>query len=920
MSWSSVYADWEYRRELTINSNDDLTDYQIKVELNSDNFDFSKAKSDGSDLRFTDSSDNALSYWIESYDSSGETAVVWVKASLTSGDNILYLYYGNSAASSESNGDNTFLFFDDFNAQDTDKWVETVPDGGSISYSDGRVNLYGPSSSSKNTKLVSVNTFTRPYIVDFKASDDSSPSADCYVGFSIPDAPWDVDDWFFAGRTRGASHNPVKTVRGVNSGQTSFGSTFYDDTKVEVVFYGSGGNTVDYSDSDGDSYSGKDISSDSIDSTSKVALFNRNADAQKNFYVDYFFIRQYASTTPSVSVGGENVDLSKFQEHKQITITNNNDDDLTDYQVKIELDSNNFDFDYVNYDGSDIRFVDENNNLLYYWIESFDKTNSQAVIWVKIPLLPANSDTTIYLYYDYQNVSDEVLVPEGLVAWYELNGDAVDSSGNGFDGTNNGAIATTDRFDNTNGAMSFDGSNDYIDCGNDSALNPADAITISVWVKLNSKDIDQEIIRKSRDSSGEVYEIFIKDNNEIFFGIRDSSGTENYVLPSTTLTTGVWHHIVGTYDKQYLRLYLNGDEIGSESSTLTLDSSSKNLSIGYNDAGTKYFNGDIDDVRLYNRALSTDEISTLYHSSSYYNGTNTFGFFDGFDTDDIGTTWTAQGISGFSISNGVLSFNPSENGWGYLVSSYTWDYPMIFEYYAKTTGNYDHHGNFGVFEYYDSTSSNAGGCAVVNANEIGFLGQPSSSLDDSGTSVDSSDFESFKTYKIIETSGTSKSITMVEKPATYNGTKDYSSISKKLAIGSLREKAVYDWVRVRKYASSEPTVSFGNTYVTTISDVIGTTDNLIVSSTFLGYEFSVVKNNNKSFKGCVVSWSDDFTSWLSTNDFVVKVFDGNDWVITNNNDTITFSTDQDEVKVRFVSNTGSEVSVSYDWFKVVLLS
>jgi len=93
-----------------------LSDYQILVQLNSSNFDFSKANSDGSDIRFVDEDDaTKLSYWIEEWDSVNESAKIWVKVpSIPTGEKTIYLYYNNSDAVSESDGDAVFEFFDDF--------------------------------------------------------------------------------------------------------------------------------------------------------------------------------------------------------------------------------------------------------------------------------------------------------------------------------------------------------------------------------------------------------------------------------------------------------------------------------------------------------------------------------------------------------------------------------------------------------------------------------------------------------------------------------------------------------------------------------------------------------------------------------------------------------------------------------------
>ena len=93
-----------------------LQDFQVKVTLSQgSNFDFIKAQSDGSDIRFTTNDGTTLiSYWIEEWTVS--SAVIWLKVPSipASGNATVFLYYGNPSASSLSDGRNTFRFFDDF--------------------------------------------------------------------------------------------------------------------------------------------------------------------------------------------------------------------------------------------------------------------------------------------------------------------------------------------------------------------------------------------------------------------------------------------------------------------------------------------------------------------------------------------------------------------------------------------------------------------------------------------------------------------------------------------------------------------------------------------------------------------------------------------------------------------------------------
>ena len=86
--------------------------------------------------------------------------------------------------------------------------------------------------------------------------------------------------------------------------------------------------------------------------------------------------------------------------YKPIVITEKTNEDLTNYQVRIVLNADNFNFDHAKQDGSDIRFLDSDQaTLLNYWIEKWDYNNKEAIIWVKIPYLRGGSTKTIYLYY-----------------------------------------------------------------------------------------------------------------------------------------------------------------------------------------------------------------------------------------------------------------------------------------------------------------------------------------------------------------------------------------------------------------------------------------------------------------------------------------------------------------------------------------
>lgn len=122
-------TNWQFRRQVTIvNSGSIQTDYQIQMEVSYD----SAMQPDFDDLRFSNLSGDELSYWLQTKTDS-DLAIIWAEVDSLAGsdDTIIYMYYGNDSADSGSDGEETFLFFDDFDDEviDGDKWTEVDPSG-----------------------------------------------------------------------------------------------------------------------------------------------------------------------------------------------------------------------------------------------------------------------------------------------------------------------------------------------------------------------------------------------------------------------------------------------------------------------------------------------------------------------------------------------------------------------------------------------------------------------------------------------------------------------------------------------------------------------------------------------------------------------------------------------------------------------
>lgn len=142
-------GEWNYSEEITVseNSGQNLVNYQVPLVLNSSNFDFSRASSEGEDIRFT-SGDTQLKHWVEDWDAEDETARVWVRVPYiaASGNARIEMYYGNPDASDVSSGPSTFELFDDFSNFNINfgKWDQYYTGGGEVDVTGGTLQLIVP--------------------------------------------------------------------------------------------------------------------------------------------------------------------------------------------------------------------------------------------------------------------------------------------------------------------------------------------------------------------------------------------------------------------------------------------------------------------------------------------------------------------------------------------------------------------------------------------------------------------------------------------------------------------------------------------------------------------------------------------------------------------------------------------------------
>ncbi|MCX5644264.1 MAG: LamG domain-containing protein, partial [Phycisphaerae bacterium] len=200
-----------------------------------------------------------------------------------------------------------------------------------------------------------------------------------------------------------------------------------------------------------------------------------------------------------------------------------------------------------------------------------------------------------------------------LVALYALDGNANDGSGKGNNGTVNGTGLWVPG--KINQALQFNGTSTYVDCGSGASLNLTDAVTITAWVKMDFTGGDRKIAGNQDLVTG-GYKFGVYTNNMAEFEIRTSANASTLNRNSaggTALQQGVWYHVAGVYSKgQYIRTYVYGNLDRELVTTVLLGSSTGSFKLGRDPGSAAYYwLGAMDDVEVYNRALSQEEILWL---------------------------------------------------------------------------------------------------------------------------------------------------------------------------------------------------------------------------------------------------------------------------------------------------------------------
>ena len=599
---------WDYRQEINIsNTAGDLTNYQVRIDLNStnvgSNFNWSN---NGSDIRFTNSTDDELYFWIESWSNTTNISIIWVNVtSLPNNQNTtIYMYYGNSEATSESNGTATFEFFDDFEVAGAGDWVTE-------------------SQSPDYDSTVQAKSPTHSLELKYGSNAWEQTHISLTHSNNIAIEYWSYIDYNSLRVELGAQGDGTERFQ-VMVGQSAGGTDiyYYDngfhdtninavlDTWKKVKFYNFDWSAHTFT----FEYNGNvanNIPMDSLYGTynnNEFRLTIKNAGA----YYDDVRVRKYADPEPTVSsFGGE--------ESGEDTTPPTYSDNSTNSTIA----------------GASIehRLKWEDETSLSGYIFSFCNGT-----W--------NGSACEFGYWTTGKVGNALL----------------------FKGNSTGS----------------DGIGTYIDCGNDSTLQPINEITIDTWIRPSEKQESSanhgiaSSVQNWSMSSSWSWQIRYGSTPDLTLGFQLNTNVgSGWVKLDQNLTDNVWYHIVATFNGTDSKIYLNGELKDTHhfgTSNISVNPANKIL-IG-NEGWANYFNGTIDEFRLYNRSLNATEVNWSYikGSAGLISNVSTTGLVGYWNLDEgsgtIADDSSPVGTNDGTLVNFVLDF--TNDSWVEMSGTLNW--------------------------------------------------------------------------------------------------------------------------------------------------------------------------------------------------------------------------------------------------------
>lgn len=208
----------------------------------------------------------------------------------------------------------------------------------------------------------------------------------------------------------------------------------------------------------------------------------------------------------------------------------------------------------------------------------------------------------------------------GLVGHWKLDGNGTDSTGRGNNGTVSGATAAVDRFGVANAALSFNGSNNYVDVGH--VMDGATVFTWSAWIitSLNSAPAqyyNAPAIIGNRQGGGASLDVLLVVYGANLAWYDELGGVEHNFTTSTVVNDNVWHLVAVVRNGTALTFFVDGVSVGATTCGANGINALGSVIAPFAFPVNNYFSGRIDDARMYNRALSSDDVLALYNNNGW---------------------------------------------------------------------------------------------------------------------------------------------------------------------------------------------------------------------------------------------------------------------------------------------------------------
>jgi hypothetical protein len=663
-------TDWSYRKKLTFDNTgqtEDLVNFPVLVNLSASNFDYLKAKLDGTDLRFIDT-DNVteLNYEIEFWNSSGNS-YIWVNVTRINAGSLtdyIWMYYGNFAASDGQNKSETFDSsyvgvwhlneigngasdeFKDSTSYDNDGQGGSGTPGYIPIRIDGKIGggqefdgIDDHINSGYSTSLdINGTQITLEAWINFPGNDPLN-----YSGI-MSHFGWDQGYRLVIenGGDPLAFHLPEDTYTLVSAQDTP------TNLWVHVVGVYDGSNMMIYFNGIKDS---NELSkTDNIVTTPKEFWIGHgdNATGQSWSYpwngfidevrvsniarsADWIKAQHLSMNDTLITYGDEetrNWWNNEWSYRKKLIFDNSGQsEDLINFPVLVNLSASNFDYLKTKLDGTDLRFIDGNGiTELKYHIEDWN-TSGSSYAWVNVTNINGGSSNDyIWMYYGNSGASDVQDVSGTYNANYmgvwhlnESSGNALDSTSYGIDGTASGGV-TQGTMGQVDGAYDFEGIDGNVNMG-----DPADghldfgyeSFTVGLWINI-SQDIGdyQNILYKGGTSVGYPGYVFYTkiDASEVDFKVHDD-GTDFVDSTDVPITFNTWIYFVGVVNRSSntIHIYKNGQEMGTGNDISLIDSIDNDIDLELSRVAYKV-DGLLDEIHISNVARSADWIRAQYLS------------------------------------------------------------------------------------------------------------------------------------------------------------------------------------------------------------------------------------------------------------------------------------------------------------------